>query len=351
MAFAAGGRPAATDGGERVKVLLLQLDGARTLPNIALMRIAAHHAELGDTCELRYAPDEQSVPPHLGDHFDLVYASAIFQKTRPVVDVVLREWPGVIVGGTGVDVAGTLERHGITTVTQDYSIYPEFRFNIGFARRGCRLRCPFCVVPLKEGAVRNEQTIGEIWRGEPYPRDLILLDNDFFAPGWEPLVEEIRNGGFRVSFNQGINARMLTPEVAEAIASIDYRDDSFTRKRLYTAWDNRKDEARLFSGLETLARHGVKPDHVMVYMLIGYWPGETHEDREYRRAKLREFGARPYPMPYVRTRELVGFQTWVIGAYDKRVPWDAWQASGYNPRKLNLEAASDSALFEKVEEC
>ena len=66
-------------------------------------------------------------------------------------------------------------------------------------------------------------------------------------------------------------------------------------KRIYTAWDNRKDERRLFSGLEALVRHGVKPDHIMVYMLIGYWDGETSADREYRRAQLRAFGpAAPY---------------------------------------------------------
>src|ERR1700740_2648466 len=76
------------------------------------------------------------------------------------------------------------------------------------------------------------------------------------------------------------------------------------------AWDNRKDEARLFRGLDLLVKAGVRPDQIMVYMLIGYWPGETHGDRDYRRQRLREFGARPYPMPYVRTAELVGYQRW-----------------------------------------
>jgi hypothetical protein len=69
-------------------------------------------------------------------------------------------------------------------------------------------------------------------------------------------------------------------------------------------------------------------------MLVGYWPGETHEDRDYRRRRLREFGARPYPMPYVRTQELVGFQRWVVGAYDKRISWKAWFSSSFEPRRL-----------------
>ena len=132
---------------------------------------------------------------------------------------------------------------------------------------------------------------------------------------------------------------MLTDETAAAIASVDYRDDSMAHKRLYTAWDNRKDENRLFKGLEALVRHGVKPYQIMVYILIGYWKGETPEDRDYRRRRLREFGAVPYPMPFIRTKELVGFQRWVIGAYDKRVPWVEWEKAGYLP--TNMETLTD----------
>lgn len=327
-----------------MKVLLMQLDGS--LPNIALMRIAAHHRSLGDECELRYATTPERACRRFGDSFGRVYASAIFEKTRPVAAAVRAQWPEAIIGGTGVNVGGTLEDHGITTTAQDYAIYPACRVSIGFLSRGCRLRCGFCVVPRKEGAVREEQSIADLWRGEPWPRELVLLDNDFFGqPRWRERIEEMRAGGFRVSFNQGINARMLNEETAAAIASVDYRDDSFTRKRIYTAWDSGKDEARLFRGLELLASNGVKPDHIMVYMLVGYWPGETHADRDYRRARLREFGARPYPMPFTRSRELVGFQRWVIGAYDKRVSWRDWEAAGYEPRRLGAQSSAEASLF------
>ena len=101
----------------------------------------------------------------------------------------------------------------------------------------------------KKRKIRQEATIADIWRGEPWPRELLLLDNDFFGqPAWRERIAEIRNGSFKVSFNQGINARFLTDEAAEAIASVDYRDDSMKVKRIYTAWDNRKDEQRLFAG-------------------------------------------------------------------------------------------------------
>lgn len=333
-----------------MNVLLFQLDGK--VPNIALMRIAAHHKAHGDSVELRHTGTPRR---ELWDQPARVYASAIFEKTRPVVDRLLVEFPAAIIGGTGIDVASSLEAEGITTLEQDYSVYPNCRQSIGFTQRGCRLSCSFCVVPRKEGKWRSEQSISDIWRGGKWPRELILLDNDFFGkpPGgkavWRDRIAEIREGGFKVSFNQGINARFLcdkmedADEAAEALASIDYRDDSMKTKRIYTAWDNRKDEEILFQGLRRLVRYGVKPDHIMVYMLVGYWPGETMEDRLYRQAKLRAFGCRPYPMPFVRTPELVGFQRWVIGAYDKRIPWDRWERAGYEPRNLG-ESKTEASL-------
>lgn len=315
-----------------MQVLCFQLDGK--IPNLALMRIAAHHRYLGDEVLLRVIGN-----PHqgIGDSWfaDKVYASAIFTKTRPLAEALLLHRPDTIVGGTGWGF-GTLEDRGITTHETDYSIYPNFRQSLGFTQRGCRLNCSFCVVPQKEGKVKAEATIAEIWRGDPWPREILLLDNDFFGQmQWRERIKEIRDGNFKVSFNQGINARCITDEAAEAIGSVNYRDDSMKVKRIYTAWDSGEDEERLFAGLYRLVRYGVKPDHIMVYMLIGYWVGETAADRNYRRSRLREFGARPYPMPYVRTKELVGFQRWVIGAYDKRFDWATWESAGYRPENLS----------------
>ena len=311
-------------------VLLIQIDGK--LPNLALMRIAAHHRERGDRIELRHGTDFGGL---FDDSFDRVYASTMFDRSRPFVHKVLASYPGAFIGGTGWDPGRQLEDIGITTSDLNYSIYPDYRHSIGFTMRGCRLRCPFCVVPAKEGRARANGAIAEIWRGEPWPREIVLLDNDFFGnPEWRERLQEIRDGRFKVCFTQGINARILTAEQAEGIASVDYRDSRMAERRLYTAWDNTRDESRFFAGLDLLCRNGVRPRHLLVYMLIGFAPGETHEDRDYRRRKLREFGALPYPMPYQRTRELVGFQRWVVGAYDKRVSWEEWQAANYQPRQL-----------------
>lgn len=333
----------------RQSVLLLQLDGS--IPNLALMRIAAYHRQRGDKIEFRAPPKSLSIQSGLWDErHDKVYASLIFDKSRPYARELLEVRPDAIIGGSGWDLHRKVEDIGITDQGLDYSLYPSWPHSIGFTQRGCRLKCSFCRVPVMEGKVKEVATVYDIWRGEPWPRHLLLLDNDFFGQeNWRKRIVEIVDGGFKVCWNQGFNVRLIDDEHAEAIASTRYYDDQFKTKRLYTAWDNRRDEERLFRNLELLVRHGVDPDDIVVYMLIGYDHDTKQarpfltEDDFYRHRRLRDFGCRPYPMPFCRPRELVRFQTWAIGAYDKRVSWEEWWSVHGRPEKLDV-AREEAAM-------
>jgi hypothetical protein len=309
-----------------MRVTLVQLDGA--FPNLALMRLAGWHRGLGDEVTLirRVADLTDLYLPRP----DRVYASTIFQFSRDKIAELRAAWPDAIIGGTGLGPAGagvTLESvvgEAVACHPPDYTDYPHFTGSLGFTQRGCRLSCKFCVVPTKEGKNRAEMSIADIWRGPPWPRHIHLLDNDFFGQGedqWRARVDEIKRGGFQVCFNQGINIRLInkSPGSAEALASIPYRDDGFKQKRLYTAWDNLKDEKIFFEGVETLRAAGVPPHHLMVYMLIGYDKNETWDRIHYRFEKMRALGVKPYPMVFdMRAtnpglyRDLKHFQRWAI---------------------------------------
>lgn len=350
-----------------MKILLIQFDGK--FPNLALMRISTHHKDRGDDVVLRHIGNIDSLAALPLAEFDKVYGSLIFEWNRHVAERLLALRPDAILGGSGwdqvsnsgelvsimarksVSTVSRVEDHGILTQEKDYSLYPAFQHSIGFTQRGCRMACGFCKVPVIEGKIRPDETIASIWRGEGYPKNLILWDNDTFgAEDWRNTFKAIIDGGYRVSFNQGVNARLMNEENAEMLAATPCYADDFKVRRYYTAWDNRNDEEILFRGLRNLTKYGVKPDNIMVYMLIGYWPGENAQDRNYRRQRLREFGVRPYPMPFKRPahqrgckcaecesrRELVGFQRWVVFAYDKWVPWDEWKAADCRPEKLNV---------------
>ena len=115
-------------------------------------------------------------------------------------------------------------------------------------------------MPEKEGKPKSVATIADIWRGPGHPKHIHLLDNDFFGnPEWRERLAEVRDGGFKVCFNQGINVRILTNEIARELATINYRDDGFKTKRLYTAWDSLGDERIFFRGVDRLEAAGVPP--------------------------------------------------------------------------------------------
>jgi hypothetical protein len=315
-----------------MKIRVTQLDGR--LPNLALMRLAAWHRAEGDEVHFERSPLRiLGEPP-----YDRVYASAIFTKTAPAVEQLRLQFDPArtIIGGTGVDpeIGPKLDvdlfvPSQFTTV--DYAIAPRFTASLGFTQRGCRFKCKFCVVPGKEGRPVPAQTIAQIWRGDGHPRKIHLLDNDFFgSPLWEDRIAEIRAGGFRVCINQGVNVRVISDRAAAALASIEYRDDSFRRRRLYTAWDSLGDERVFFRGVDRLEQHGVPPTHLMAYMLIGFAKDETEEALLYRLERMKTRGILPYAMTYqppqgqIPLKRLLDFERWVnTGLYRVR-RWDEY---------------------------
>ena len=294
-----------------MNVLLLPIDG--TYPNLALMKLAAHHIARGDEVWLNAHPQP-----------DLVYASSIFTFSENERARAAMDYPGAQTGGTGYDLHVKLPPD-IEALHPDYSLYPDFTACIGFTSRGCRNRCPFCVVPAKEGSCHAVAKLSDIWQ-EGRPRDLILLDNDFFGSDkWRDRLIEARDGGYRLNFNQGINCRSLTEEQARALAAAPYYNARFTKRRIHTAWDRLRDERAVRRGLARMLGAGIPPHRIVVYMLIGFEGGETLDEIEYRRLEVAALGCHPYPMLYDRSREdLKRYQRWVIRRYCEFMPFSEY---------------------------
>jgi len=298
---------------------LTQLDEGLSVPNMALMRASHALKERGWEVVFSVSPYRDMLEPA----YDLVLGSAIFSRSLPAAEILQREFPGALVGGTGTGSAVTIEQ--VLDLPpdydrMDYSIYPEFTASMGFTQKGCRLKCGFCVVPWKEGAARAVNTIADIWRGEGHPKNIHLLDNDFFGQpvkDWEDRVVEIASGGFRACINQGVNLRKLHYHEAEALACMPLYDDQFDRPRIYTAWDNVAHEAAFFRGVDHLAKAGVNLRNVFVYMLVGYDPAETWATVFRRWDRMAALGMRPYPMVYgdERRKLPLGGHNAPIGAF------------------------------------
>jgi hypothetical protein len=302
-----------------VNVRLVQLDGK--LPNLALMKLSSYHKGWGHKVYFTRSPYRDLFEPD----FDAVYGSSIFTRSQNTQNIFMSEFPNAILAGTGTSNTITVEDLSQSeNLKPDYSLYPWFKSSIGFSQRGCRLKCGFCVVPKKEGRVKDVNSIREIWRGEGHPKQIHLLDNDFFGqPNWEEKCDEIEEGNFKICLNQGINVRLIHEKGAIRLAKLKYYDDQFKQRRIYTAWDNAKDEKIFNRGIGYLLQAGIKPRHIMVYMLVGYWPNETIEDVFYRFNKLKDLGVMPYPMVFdEKNKQLKKFQRWVIRRYYQFVKWE-----------------------------
>ena len=340
-------------------VRITQLDALSDakLPNLALMKLSAWHRQRGDHVHFFASPFRELGEPE----YAAVYGSAIFEKSRPMAEQLSVQFPGALVGGTGTTSVLTVEAiTGEDFDELDYDLYPDFTGSLGFTARGCRFKCGFCVVPKKEGRPKGVATIADIWRGEPWPKHIHLLDNDFFGQAkalWKARTAEIRDGGFAVCFNQGVNVRVITEEIAEELASLDYRDDGFRKPRLYTAWDNLGDERLFFNGVDRLERAGVKPSHLMAYMLVGYDPAETWATVLYRFEQMVALRIWPFAMVYgddqrglplggcnadVGHQRLADFRRWVNGGiYRRAVSFESYDVS----TKWDHFAANQGALF------
>ena len=265
-----------------MKIGLFDVDSK--IPNLALMKISAWHKLQGDTIE-HYMPLAHSL-------YDKIYASKIFNFSNG-----LDLQPDMITGGTGIDLKINLSAE-IEKMEPDYSFY-NYPHNIGFAMRGCRFKCDFCVVPEKEGKPKSSNTIAELWT-QRTSNFLVLLDNDFFGnPYWADRIEEIKEYDLKVNFSQGLNIRIISQRQAEALASVKFRNLKNTSKQVTFAWDQIDNEKVIKRGFQRVVDAGIKPYQMQFYVLIGF--DSSPEEDMHRVMMLRGWGCDPFVMPYDRT--------------------------------------------------
>lgn len=176
-----------------MKIGLFDIDSK--LPNLALMKIAAYHKQMGDTVEI--------TTPLFANH-DRYYASKIFKFSE------MPNLPkGTEIGGTGYQVESKLPIV-IENCQPDYSLYPNCDFSWQRFSTGCIRDCEFCVVRKKEGNIKAVVPMNLNPKGEY----LYLLDNNFFAsPNWKESILYLMKIGQRVQF-EGVDVRILTDEKA-----------------------------------------------------------------------------------------------------------------------------------------
>jgi hypothetical protein len=172
----------------------------------------------------------------------------------------------------------------------DYGLVPGWDGSLVFSSRGCIRSCKFCSVPILEGKLNSvKYSIKNfIW---PTHTRVIFFDNNILAsPGWRSIFAELEDMKLRVDFNQGLDARLITDEVAERLSRLK-------RERLIRlAYDERKNRKSVQKAIECLRAHGIKGREILVYVLFNY--KDNPEDFFQRVKDILEWGTVAYPMRF-----------------------------------------------------
>lgn len=247
-----------------------------THPNLALMKISNYHKTAGDHVEW-YNPLCS---------YDKVYAAKVFSFT-PDYNYYINAGQ-VEYGGTGYDIKKTLPME-IDRIVPDYNLYNlDKTLAYGFLTRGCPNRCKWCIVPEKEGKITPYMDIEEI--AVDKRRNIILMDNNVLASQYGlQQLEKIIRFGLRVDFNQGLDARLVTTEIARLLAKMKWM------KRIRFGCDTPGQIAECERATTLIDKYGYKGEYFFYCILLNDFK-EAFERVNYWKNKGPRFF--PHCQPY-----------------------------------------------------
>ncbi len=259
-----------------MKVLLMDLDVTkvrRPSPNLALMKLSAYHKAKGDDVYLNF-PLRQA---------DITYASCVFtwntKRRNEVPD-------GATIGGSGIDLKAELPPE-VEHIMPDYSLYSGVDFSLGFTSRGCIRKCPWCIVPEKEGQIKPWARIYEFW--DRRHRKITLLDNNLLAaPNWRLTMDDLIAEGLEVDFNQGLDIRLVNEDTVGYLKRVNTRQLRF-------AFDDIAYESAVRRGIELLLDNGIRSRKLSFYVLVGFGEDDTALERM---KLLQSLNVTVFPMIY-----------------------------------------------------
>lgn len=262
--------------------------GATIYPNLALCKIAAYHKDKGDSVEW-YTPFAD---------YDIVYMSRIFNFSEDYTQCITNARK-IVRGGTGYDITAVLPKE-IDDHQPDYSIYPQVPTDIsyGFLSRGCPNKCKWCVVPVKEGAIKPYWDIDRVANGN---KKIVLMDNNILACGdyCTEQLQKIITNGYKVDFNQALDARLVTPDNAKLLAQIKWLEN-----RIRFGCDTKAQIADCERAIQMICEYGYNGEFFLYTMLHGTFE-ECYNRIHYwwernRKVRADKNGNRVYPcaQPY-----------------------------------------------------
>lgn len=298
----------------KMNIGLLAVDS--DYPNLALMKISVWHKSQGDMVEW-YNPFT---------HYDKVYIAKVFSFTPDYGYYINAET--IEKGGTGYDIHKILPV-AIDRMQPDYNIYPfiDKSTAYGFLTRGCPNKCKWCVVPEKEGMIAPYMDIEEI--AIDGRNEIILMDNNILASDYGlEQIEKIAKLKLRVDFNQGLDARLVTPEIASLLAKVRWI------KRIRFGCDTPAQIAECERATSLIDKYGYKGEYFFYCILLNDFK-ESFERVNHWRRKGRRFlpHAQPYRDINNPNQIIPQWQKDLAGWADKKWIFRTCEFKDFEPRK------------------
>ncbi len=346
-------------------ILLVEPDYYTQFPPLSLLKLSAFHKKQGDTTDLVHG-----IKTDISKQPDIIYVTSLFtwswQPVWKAIQYYSRKYPNseLWLGGlyaslmpehaalSGID--PKYIHKGIFSQAEnmlpDYTLVPEWnkkeKASIIFSSRGCIRNCGFCAVPKLEGSITvNSSSISHlIWEGHT---KVILFDNNFLASKcWENVLKEIKDLDLRVDFNQGLDARLITPEIARKLSEVK------VDKVIRLSYDNRENTKFVKRAIESLKSEGFSGKSILVYTLFNFT--DDPQDFFERMKDVLTLGAVCYPMRYEPLRTLYKnqyvSQKW--SAPELEAIQKARRVIGYGgafaPHEGMLKAKAGSQTFEEA---
>ena len=242
-------------------------------------------------------------------------------------------------GGTGYDVASKLPEE-IDRIQPDYSIYPLVPHDTayGFLTRGCPNKCKWCVVPRKEGAVKPYMDIDEIATSER--KKIVLMDNNILAAGdyAKEQLRKIIEKGYRIDFNQAMDARLVTDEFAQLLAKVKWIDN-----RIRFGCDTHGQIKECERAMELINSYGYTGQYFLYTMLndnfeecfnrVNHWWLKNQElIKHHHKSRVYPY-AQPYRDPYNPNRPVPQWQKYMANWVNKKMLFEKIAFEDFEPRK------------------
>jgi hypothetical protein len=176
-------------------------------------------------------------------------------------------------------------------VLPDYSLVPDYKTTILFASRGCVNHCHYCSVPKLEPQFLARPSVRHLIY--PGHTSIVFWDNNFLAsPYCFDILCELEELSLKVDFNQGLDARLLTEDVAERLSRL-------TMPVVRLAYDSQSLRSKLSNAIELLKVHGFRGREILVYCLFNSEDrNDTPQTFLDRIKDLMNWGVAAYPMRY-----------------------------------------------------